>query len=128
MIEKMFNWFGRKKTFSIGGVMMLISSVALAFLEPSSKNVIYLIAFLIGGAQALVLNTGITLISEVIGVRGSSGAFVFGIYSFTDKLSSGIALFLISMLPGFKSPGFTRWVTVLIPGISCFLAWIFVIL
>ena len=59
----------------------------------------YPVSFFIGASQALLLNTGITLISEVIGVKGSSGAFVFGCYSFVDKLSSGIALFTITILP-----------------------------
>ena len=36
------------------------------------------------------------MISEVIGVRGSKGAFVFGFYSFLDKLTNGVILFLIT--------------------------------
>jgi hypothetical protein len=44
----------------------------------------------------LVLNTGITLISDVIGVKGKSGAFVFGFYSFLDKISTGIVLFILT--------------------------------
>ena len=57
------------------------------------------VSFFIGASQALLLNTSITFFSEVIGVKGSSGAFVFGCYSFVDKLSSGIALFIITILP-----------------------------
>ena len=51
---------------------------------------------MIGVAQAITLNTGITMISEVIGLRGSSGAFVFGAYSFLDKISGGIAIFFMT--------------------------------
>jgi len=42
-----------------------------------------------------VLSTGINLISDVVGSKGSSGAFVYGIYSLLDKFSSGIAIFLV---------------------------------
>jgi hypothetical protein len=41
------------------------------------------------------LSTGINLISDVVGSKGSSGAFVFGFYSLLDKFSSGIAIFLV---------------------------------
>lgn len=44
----------------------------------------------------MVLNTGITLISDVIGVKGKSGAFVFGFYSLMDKFSTGIVLFVLT--------------------------------
>lgn len=102
VIEKLFLKIGRKKTFSLGGFFMIGSSIGLFFLTPENREIIYLLAFLIGGAQALVLNTGISLISEVIGVRGNSGAFVFGCYSFLDKIACGIALFIITALPSFK--------------------------
>jgi hypothetical protein len=45
------------------------------------------------------MNTGINMISEVIGTSGSSGAFVFGMYSLLDKFSNG---FLIYFLLGSK--------------------------
>ena len=73
-----------------------------------------------------MLNTGITLISDVVGLRGKSGAFVFGSYSFLDKISTGIALFFISESAYFKNEEFIRWITVLIPGVSCLFAWILV--
>ena len=99
IIDNLFSKIGRKGTFSLGFLFVLGSSVALAFLEEDSKYFMYPVSFFIGASQALLLNTAVTLISEVIGVKGSSGAFVFGCYSFVDKLSSGIALFTITILP-----------------------------
>jgi hypothetical protein len=49
----------------------------------------------IGVSQSLVLSTGINLISDVVGGKAKTGAFVFGIYSLLDKFSSGIAIFMI---------------------------------
>ena len=73
----------------------------------------------IGVAQAITLNTGITLISDVIGLKGSSGAFVFGAYSFLDKISSGIVLFFCSYGSVLDDENLVRWLTVLVPSISC---------
>lgn len=49
----------------------------------------------LGMSQSLVLSTGINLISDVVGGKAKTGAFVFGIYSLLDKFSSGIAIFVI---------------------------------
>jgi len=74
-----------------------------------------------------MLNTAITLISDVIGLRGESGAFVFGAYSFMDKISTGIALFSISENSLFTSASFIRWTTVLVPFCAAVLAWILIL-
>ena len=35
------------------------------------------------------------MISDVVGAKAKTGAFVFGIYSLIDKFSSGLAIYLI---------------------------------
>lgn len=87
----------------------------------------YAVSPFIGIAQAITLNTGITLISDVIGLKGSSGAFVFGAYSFLDKISSGIALFFCSYGDVLDHVELVRWLTVLVPSISCFIGCILVV-
>lgn len=59
-------------------------AVALATLTPEVKSLIYPLAPVMGVSLAIALNAGVTLISEVIGLKGSSGAFVFGVYSFAN--------------------------------------------
>lgn len=44
----------------------------------------------------MILSTGINLISDVIGSKGDSGAFVFGVYSFLDKISAGLLIFFLA--------------------------------
>lgn len=73
------------------------------------------------------MNTGITLISDVIGLKGSSGAFVFGSYSFLDKISTGVALFLCSNGSVLDNVDLIRWITVLVPSASCFIGWLLVV-
>jgi hypothetical protein len=55
----------------------------------------YIVAPFIGISQMMVLSTGINLISDVVGSKVKTGAFVFGIYSLLDKFSAGIVIFLI---------------------------------
>ena len=43
----------------------------------------------------MVLSTGINLISDVVGNKAKTGAFVFGIYSLLDKFSAGAVIFIV---------------------------------
>lgn len=63
----------------------------------------YLAAILFGIGQSLSMNTGISLVAEVIGQKGSRGAIVYGIYSFFDKIITGIILFLIMVKKKIKN-------------------------
>lgn len=42
-----------------------------------------------------MLNTSTSLISDVIGADSESSAFVYGIYSFLDKMANGFLLFYL---------------------------------
>lgn len=105
---------------------MVISSCMMIFVEADNGYLIYPIAVLIGCTQVLILNTAITLISDVIGLKGQSGAFVFGVYSFMDKISTGIVLFFISESSLFTTPSFVKWITILVPLVSGLFSWILV--
>ena len=43
----------------------------------------------------MMLNTGTSLISDVIGKDSQSSAFVYGIYSFLDKMANGVLLYYL---------------------------------
>ena len=47
----------------------------------------------IGVGIALMLNTGTSLISDVLGNDVKSAAFVYGVYSMGDKFTCGALLF-----------------------------------
>ena len=80
----------------VGTIIAEFSMVALYYLSVDYSWVIYYIAVFIGISQAMVLGTGINLISEVVGDRGNKGAFVFGIYSFFDKIIVGVIIYLVT--------------------------------
>jgi len=85
----------------------------------------------LGASQTLVLSTGINLISDVVGNKGKSGAFVFGFYSLLDKFACGIVIFIIGNASSYNKKydelcdddrTFIRWTMVLISGVSCLLS------
>ena len=76
-------------------VMTLFSSLPMAFLSKETSQLVYLLAAAQGISLMIVLNTATGLISELIGKDTSNSAFVYGIYSFLDKLANGIILFVM---------------------------------
>jgi hypothetical protein len=69
------------------------------------------------------LNISTSLISDVIGDDNTSSAFVYGAYSFGDKIANGL---LLAVLVGYyASDGYAlRWILCLVPTISagiCFI-------
>jgi len=67
----------------------------MLFLTKDVGWIVYILAVFVGASQTMVLATGINFISDVVGTKAKTGAFVFGIYSLLDKFSAGITIFLI---------------------------------
>lgn len=87
----------------------------------------YVISPFIGLSQAITLNTGITFISDVVGLKGANGAFVFGFYSFMDKICSGIVLFFLTN-NDLTDIDYVRTITSFVPLTSAVVSWILVII
>lgn len=68
ILDKCYSNLGKRRTFSIGGILMTISCASLSLISPETAYFMYPIAALIGCSQVLLLNTAITLISDVIGL------------------------------------------------------------
>ena len=85
----------------------------------------------------MVLSTGINFISDVVGTKAKTGAFVFGIYSLLDKFSAGIVIFLISSTAAYSKEDlhdlndsekqFIKYTMVLVPSLASVLATLIVI-
>jgi len=86
--------FGRVAAFSIGGALQVVGSLSLLLLPSHLSVLMYVIAPLIGLAGTSMLVTVISMTSDFIGKRNLS-AKVFGLYSFSDKVCSGIAVYWI---------------------------------
>ena len=96
-----------------------LGSLPFAFLseDPSSRWLVYPLSFLQGLGIALMLNTGTSLINDVIGNDTKSAAFVYGAYSFFDKFANGILLYWL--VAAYSDDGHAlRYIIGLVPSIS----------
>lgn len=122
-----YNKIGRKKALLIGSIIGVASMAATYTLTAEHSWVIYCLAVVIGISNALLLNTAINLISEVVGGKGSKGAFVFGVYSFIDKSTVGLLVYFLSNSEAYSNTAdvtsemveFIRLTYTAIPGICC---------
>ncbi|XP_072987381.1 uncharacterized protein [Typha latifolia] len=91
----------RLKTFFTAGSILWMFSGAGIFLLPSNMhNLMYVLSITIGAANALMTVTGISMESILVGEDLNGCAFVYGSLSFMDKLSCGIALYVLESYQG----------------------------
>jgi len=67
-------------------------SIPLLFLQPAFYWVVYICSPITQIGLAIMMNTSTSLISDVIGKDADSSAFVYGFYSFMDKIANGVAI------------------------------------
>uniref|UniRef100_A0A0D9VPZ1 Major facilitator superfamily (MFS) profile domain-containing protein n=1 Tax=Leersia perrieri TaxID=77586 RepID=A0A0D9VPZ1_9ORYZ len=114
-----------KSLLTIGAILWVISGAAVFVLPSQMHSLMYPLAMVIGAANALVMVTTIGLESSLVGDDLNGSAFVYGSLSFLDKMSCGIALFVLESYEDSISCGeirglntVSRYGTGLIP--SCF--------
>ena len=78
-------------------VLTTIGSVPFMFLSSDnwSAYLVYPLAAFQGTGIALMLNTGTSLISDVLGKDNESAAFVYGVYSLFDKFANGFLGYIL---------------------------------
>lgn len=86
----------RLKTFFTAGAILWIFSGAGIFILPSKlHNLMYILSVTTGVANALMTVTGVSMESLLVGEDLNGCAFVYGSLSFLDKMSCGIALYVL---------------------------------
>ncbi|KAH7570722.1 hypothetical protein JRO89_XS05G0166800 [Xanthoceras sorbifolium] len=90
-------WTGHrlKAYYSVGGILWIFCGAAILILPRSMSAFMYLISIFIGIANALMMVTGISMQNVLIGEDLNGCAFVCGSLSFLDKMSCGIALYIL---------------------------------
>lgn len=87
-------------TYIIGSMLGLVACVWIQ-LRAGSDFVAYeihAVAILLGSGGSIVLVTSLGITADLIGSNVGSGAFVYGLMSFSDKLANGVAVVLIQNL------------------------------
>jgi len=95
MIQKLKNRF---IPLFISILVIFVGSLPFIFLnkEENVRWLVYVLSSIQGVGLAIMLNTATSLISDVIGKDDQSSAFVYGAYSFFDKVANGVLLFFIT--------------------------------
>jgi Na+/melibiose symporter-like transporter len=73
-------------------VLIIVGSIPLFFIQPNFYWAIYICSPVTQIGLAIMMNTSTSLISDVIGKDAESSAFVYGFYSFMDKIANGVAI------------------------------------
>ncbi|KAL3537276.1 hypothetical protein ACH5RR_000642 [Cinchona calisaya] len=90
-------WTGNrlKAFYSTGGLLWLLCGAGIFFLPRSLSDLMYLLSIFIGIANALIMVTGVSMQSFLVGEDVHGCAFVYGSLSFLDKISCGLALCIL---------------------------------
>jgi Na+/melibiose symporter-like transporter len=89
MVQKLKNRF---LPMFIAILIITAGSVPMLYLSPNYPWTVYLCSPVTQVGLAIMMNTSTSLISDVIGKDADSSAFVYGFYSFMDKIANGIAI------------------------------------
>ncbi|KAK3024640.1 hypothetical protein RJ639_043264 [Escallonia herrerae] len=90
-------WTGQrlKVFYSLGGILWIFCGAGILFLPRSMSAFMYVLSVAIGIANALMMVTGISMQSVLVGEDLNGCAFVYGSLSFLDKMSCGLALCIL---------------------------------
>ncbi|XP_076955758.1 uncharacterized protein LOC143630711 [Bidens hawaiensis] len=99
-------WTGQrlKVFFSVGGVLWILCGSTIFFMPSNMKDIMYLLSFFIGIANALISVTGVSMQSYLVGEDVNGCAFVYGSLSFLDKVSCGLALWVLESYQDTAAP------------------------
>ena len=108
-------------------LLLSVSSLPLAFLNCDQKHLVYFLSGIQGIGLLIMLNTATSLISDVIGKDTDKSAFVYGVYSFFEKLTNGIIMFFI--IQNYSDSAFAlKWIMALIPVLCTVFAYFLLIM
>jgi Na+/melibiose symporter-like transporter len=80
----------------IGVIVVIIGFLPMLFITIEYNYLIYVFSGVQGFGLAILQNTASSLISDVIGKNDQTSAFVYGAYSFGEKVLNGILLFVVT--------------------------------
>ncbi|CAJ2659019.1 unnamed protein product [Trifolium pratense] len=84
-----------KAYFSTGCILWIFCGAVIMLLTKHMSYAMYIVSVFIGIANALMMVTGVSMQNFLIGENLNGCAFVVGSLSFLDKMSCGIALYIL---------------------------------
>ncbi|XP_073133703.1 uncharacterized protein [Henckelia pumila] len=97
LITHEITWTGQrsKVLYSAGGLLWIISGAGILFHLSSMSLFMYILSIVIGSANALMMVSGVSIQSFLVGTYLNECAFVYRSLSFMDKVSCGLALCIL---------------------------------
>ncbi|GLT72348.1 hypothetical protein SLA2020_442910 [Shorea laevis] len=97
-------WTGQrlKAYYSAGGILWIFCGAAILLLPRSMSVFMYILSIFIGIANALMTVTAVSMQSILIGENLGGCAFVCGSLSFLDKISCGLALYVLQSFQSYS--------------------------
>lgn len=89
MLSKLRN---RYLPMLIAIIVTSAGSIPLFIIQPETRNWVYACSPFVQVGLAIMMNTSNSMISDVIGKDADSSAFVYGFYSFMEKIANGLAI------------------------------------
>ncbi|XP_061363935.1 uncharacterized protein LOC133307440 [Gastrolobium bilobum] len=99
-------WTGQllKAYYSAGCILWIFCGGVILLLNRDMSYVMYIASVFIGIANALIMVTGISMQNFLIGENLNGCAFVVGSLSFLDKISCGLALYVLQSYQDVSPP------------------------
>jgi Na+/melibiose symporter-like transporter len=90
---------GRRRALFTGSALTAVACAGMAFVPSGSAAfAVYGAVPLLGVGLALSMVVSVSMEADLVGIRTSSAAFVYGACSFSDKLLSGVFILAIQAL------------------------------
>eukprot|EP01059_Diplonema_ambulator_P035996 TRINITY_DN875_c5_g1_i1.p1 TRINITY_DN875_c5_g1~~TRINITY_DN875_c5_g1_i1.p1 ORF type:complete len:565 (+),score=197.57 TRINITY_DN875_c5_g1_i1:34-1695(+) len=128
VIGKIVKTVGHNASYAIAVSGCLVAAGMMYIIPKSATWMVYPTAGLFGISSSLLMVSCLTIVAKLIGDLPGS-AFVYGAFSFTDKLSSGLVIMVIQTIDlGVSDARFYRLVVGVMPGFVAAIALVFLIL
>ncbi|KAJ7949075.1 Major facilitator superfamily domain-containing protein 12 [Quillaja saponaria] len=97
LILQEMSWTGQrvKAYYSAGAILWIFCGAGILILPRNMSAIMYAMSIFIGLANALMMVTGVSMQNILIGENLNGCAFVCGSMSFLEKISCGLALFVL---------------------------------
>lgn len=94
-MKRIANKWGNRGVYMLGCVLSFFTGLGFYVITPRVSFLIYPLSFLLGISCSIIMISAVSMESEIVGNKFHCAAFVFGAFSFTDKVSNGIVVYFI---------------------------------
>ncbi|XP_065212684.1 major facilitator superfamily domain-containing protein 12-like [Planococcus citri] len=105
LTKSLNNNCGRRPAYFTGALLAILACVPIYFGQDAfyKAYMIYIVVILFGCASSIVSVTSLGITADLIGDHTKHGAFVYGMMSFGDKISNGVAVMIIQYLKHYNT-------------------------